>query len=156
MNTYQKRLLAVLAVNVVIVLLFPPFDSLAIGSNLGQVAARGTSTFDAFYFVLDRQANKVVNTDLLLLEIGWIALNGAIGWMLLRDYRAPGRIMSAGTAVLHIFENSKGIINDLIRFMTIYISNKSRSTRVVFKFRPVQALLLIFSLVHRSYRLQRV
>lgn len=77
MNRHQLILLGVAASNAVLILLFPPFDSLAIG--------RGISTFDAFYFVFDRHANKVVNTDLLLMIIGWLALNASAGFLLLRD-----------------------------------------------------------------------
>lgn len=77
MNRQQLILLGVAAANAVLILLFPPFDSIAIG--------RGISTFDAFYFVFDRHANKVVNTDLLLMIIGWLALNASAGFLLLQD-----------------------------------------------------------------------
>lgn len=96
MNSHQKNLLAVLAANILVVLLFPPFDSLGIGLGHG----RGTATFDAFYFVLDRPPDKVVNTDLLFLEIGWLLINGAVGWLLLRSYRSVGNLMSARNATI--------------------------------------------------------
>lgn len=77
MNSSQTIVLGVAAVNLVLVLLFPPFDSVVIG--------RGVSTFDAFYFVFDRQYNKVVNTDLLVLILGWIIVNAGAAWLLLRN-----------------------------------------------------------------------
>jgi hypothetical protein len=91
MNRHQVILLAVTAANAVLILLFPPFDALVIG--------RGISTFDAFYFVFDKHANKVVNTDLLLMIIGWLALNAAAGFLLLKEN--SGRMaMSRRNAVL--------------------------------------------------------
>ena len=98
MNSHQKKLLAVLAANVLLVLLFPPFDSLTIG--LGGGSGRNGATFDAFYFVFDRQFNKVVNTSLLFLELAWLLVNGALGWLLLRGYDAGKAMMSARSAVI--------------------------------------------------------
>ncbi len=98
MNSHQKKLLAVLAVNVLVVLLFPPFDSLNIGSGAG--AGRNGATFDAFYFVFDRQYNKVVNTSLLFLELAWLMVNGTLGWLLLHKYDPAKAMMSARNAVI--------------------------------------------------------
>lgn len=96
MNSHQKKLLVVLAANVLLVLLFPPFDSLTIGLGGG----RNGATFDAFYFVFDRQFNKVVNTNLLFLELAWLIVNGTLGWLLLRNYNPTKAIMSARNAVI--------------------------------------------------------
>ena len=92
MNRSQAIVLSVAAVNIVLVLLFPPFDSIVIG--------RGISTLDAFYFVFDRQYNKVVNTDLLLLLLGWIVLNAGIAWLWLRNARPGVSFLSGRNAVL--------------------------------------------------------
>ena len=97
MNSHQKKLLAALAANVLLVLLFPPFDSLSIGFG---GAARSGATFDAFYFVFDRQYNKVVNTSLLFLELAWLMVNGTLGWLLLRNYNASKAMMSARNATI--------------------------------------------------------
>lgn len=92
MNKSQIIVLGVAAVNLVLVLLFPPFDSVVIG--------RGVSTFDAFYFVFDRQYNKVVNTDLLVLVLGWIIVNAGAAWLLLRDSGSGTPAISRRTGVL--------------------------------------------------------
>ena len=92
MNRSQTTVLILVSVNVVLMLLFPPYDSIVIG--------RGTPTFDAFYFVLDRQYNKVVNTDLLFLELGWILLNGSFGWLMLKSHVSTSAIMSRRTAII--------------------------------------------------------
>lgn len=92
MNSSQATVLALAALNVALMLLFPPFDSLVIG--------RGVSTFDAFYFVFDRQYNKVVDSDLLFLELAWTMLNAGMAWLLLRNFDPRNAIMSRRTAVL--------------------------------------------------------
>jgi len=81
MNASRKILLIVAAANIVLMLLFPPYDSIVIG--------RGAPTLDAFYFVFDRQYNKVVNTDLLFLQLIWVLLNALFAWLLLGD-KNPG------------------------------------------------------------------
>ena len=92
MNRSQATLFALAAVNVVLILLFPPFDSIVIG--------RGVSTLDAFYFVFDRQYNKVVNTDLLFLMLGWILLNSSAGWLWLQKYKPGEPVVGRQTAVI--------------------------------------------------------
>ena len=93
MNRAQFMLLAVAAANIVLMLLFPPYDSLSIGRG-------GTASFDAYYFVFDRQYNKVLNTDLLFLQLGWVLLNACAGWLLLRNPRTGSPVMSRRTAVM--------------------------------------------------------
>lgn len=85
MNGSQLIVLVVAACNIGIMLLFPPFDSIGLG--------RGMQTFDAFYFVFDRQFNKAVNTNLLLIQLYWVLANAALAWLLLRNHgagSAPG------------------------------------------------------------------
>jgi hypothetical protein len=76
-NRAQGIVLAVLAGNVVVMLLFPPYDSLVLGRG-------GAETFDAFYFALQQHFNKVIDANLLLLELYWAVINGALAWLLLR------------------------------------------------------------------------
>ena len=75
MNASRRTLLIIAAANIVLMLLFPPYDSIVIG--------RGAPSLDAFYFVFDRQYNKVVNTDLLFLQLIWVMLNALFAWLLL-------------------------------------------------------------------------
>jgi hypothetical protein len=91
-NSSQATAVAVAAAGIVLMLLFPPYDSMAIG--------RGAPTFDAYYFVFDRQYNKTINSDLLFLQLGWVLLNAAAGWLLLRNYSPERAVMSRRTAVI--------------------------------------------------------
>lgn len=81
MNTAQKYALLVAAANLVLVLLFPPYDYVSM--LLGNVA-----TFDGFYFVLAGEPHRVVNASFLTLEIIVVLTNAGIATLLLRT--APG------------------------------------------------------------------
>ena len=92
MNRPQSLLLAVAALDIVVMLLFPPYDSMVMG--------KGAANFDAYYFVFDRQYNKTINTDLLFLQLGWILANACCGWLLLRQPASGQRIMSLRSGTL--------------------------------------------------------
>ena len=77
MNRHQTILVAAAAVNIALMLVFLPYDALSI--------TRGGTSFDAFYFVFDQQYNKQVNANLLYLEIMWMLINTAAGWLFLRE-----------------------------------------------------------------------
>lgn len=79
MNPSQAIILSVTAANIALMILFPPMDSIALGRG-------GAQTLDAFYFIFDRQYGKVINSDLLLIELYWVLANAAVGWLLLRRY----------------------------------------------------------------------
>lgn len=84
MNRNQGIALTILAFNLALVLAFPPHDYLSL--QQGNIA-----TFDGFYWVLARPANRVVNGDFLTLEMLVLGINAAIAWLLLRTPKADGR-----------------------------------------------------------------
>lgn len=116
MNSSQVTVLAVAAAGIILMLLFPPYDSMAIG--------RGAPTFDAYYFVFDRQYNKTINSDLLFLQLGWVLINASLGWLLLKNYSPESAIMSRRTAVL-LF----GVANLALLLLFPPFENYASSTR---------------------------
>jgi hypothetical protein len=92
MNRHQTILIAVAAANLALMLAFLPYDAISI--------TRGGTSFDAFYFVLDRQYNKQVNSNLLYLEFMWILANTAAGWLCLGDGRRGAIRLTVRTGVL--------------------------------------------------------
>ena len=95
MNRLQASVLGVAVLNLAVMLLFPPYDSIALGRG-------GAQTFDAFYFAFDRHVDKLLNADLLLLELYWVIINASIAWLLLRPHPGAERepIMSRRAAVV--------------------------------------------------------
>jgi hypothetical protein len=93
MNRQQFLALLIAAANLVLLLMFPPYDYVAL--QRGNVP-----TFDGFYFLLGEHVNLVINRDFLTLEILVILINAGISWFLLRsrtsDYRRDGNRYQRG------------------------------------------------------------
>ena len=85
MNSSQTTVVIVAAINLALMLLFPPHDSLSLWRG-------GIPTLDGFYFVFARHYNTQTQTngDLLTLEILWLLINAAFAWLLLQNVRPPG------------------------------------------------------------------
>lgn len=95
MNRNQAIALAISAVNIVLVMLFPPFD-------IYSIAASKTPVFGGFHFTLNRTQYMVVNTSVLLLELFVVLINTGIAWLLLRSRKpkAAQRHVSLQNATL--------------------------------------------------------
>jgi hypothetical protein len=75
----QNATLVVVAVNLVVILLFPPFESVY------AMTKASIPTFEGFYFLFARQQNHVIVTAVLYLEVIFVLINGAIFWLIFRD-----------------------------------------------------------------------
>lgn len=78
MNRPLQIALAVISINVVMMLLFPPYDYVSL--QRGNVP-----TFDGFYFVFGNPANRIINKHFLTLEILVALINACIAWLLIRQ-----------------------------------------------------------------------
>lgn len=84
MNKYQRVIVIVAAVNVALMLLFPPF--------LDNPLRRGVlPSFDGFYPLLTNLGFKRIHNPLLTMEIMFVAINALIAWLLLDRKTAPGQ-----------------------------------------------------------------
>lgn len=95
MNRHQTIALVVAAVNLLLILLFPPVDQYSI-------AATKVPVFAGFHLVFATPPNSVINTGVLWLEVMVVLINTGIAWLLLRD-KAAGtarRRLSFQNAVL--------------------------------------------------------
>jgi hypothetical protein len=90
----QNATLLVVAVNLVIILLFPPFESVF------ALSRAAIPTFEGFYFIFARQADHVIVAAILYLEVFFVLINGAIFWLIFRD--KPDVELTADEAVKHI------------------------------------------------------
>lgn len=92
MNGSQTTVFFIAALDIALMLLFPPYNSMPAG--------RDAAVFDAFYFAFGESHNRVVNWNLLTLELCWVLANAAIAWLLLARYRPGQALMSRRSATL--------------------------------------------------------
>ena len=78
MNQKQKVALWVGAVNLVVLLLFPPIDSFSFTDSKALI-------FAGFHFIFTLSVNEVVNGDMLFLESVVLLVNVGVAWLLLRN-----------------------------------------------------------------------
>lgn len=78
-NRNQRTLLAVVAFNLVIMLLFPPFEnSMAITNAM-------IPTLEGFFFIFGDNSQRQIVTQILYLEIALILINGGLIWLMLKE-----------------------------------------------------------------------
>ncbi len=108
MNKYQRIVVIAAAVNIVLMLLFPPF--------LDNPLRRGVlPSFEGFYPLFSAYGFKRIHSELLTLQIMFVAINGLIAWLVLdrpavkgtqpeiRYTRAIGIFLAANLALLFAF-----------------------------------------------------
>lgn len=78
MSKNQKIALAISAVNLLLILLLPPFDQYSIAKSKIPV-------FAGFHFVLNPDQHSVINSGVLTLEVIVVLINTGIAWLLLKD-----------------------------------------------------------------------
>ena len=78
MNKYQAVTALVAALNLLLMLVFPPYDYLS-STNYD------IPNFDGFLFAFGEHSNRVVNHDFLTIEIFTVLINAAIAWVLLSE-----------------------------------------------------------------------
>lgn len=78
MNRYQRIAVAIAAVNLLLILLFPPFD-------YHSIATAFPPAFAGFYFAFSPPVYGQINSTLLTLEVMVVLVNVGIACLLLRD-----------------------------------------------------------------------
>jgi hypothetical protein len=76
---YQNATLIVVAFNLIVLLLFPPFESVY------AVTQATLPTFEGFHLIFARQPNHVIVTTILYLEVFFVLVNGALFWLLFKE-----------------------------------------------------------------------
>ena len=76
MNKPQSIMLIIAIINILMMLVFPPFDYISV--------SRSIPTFDGFYFLFGENVNRQINASFLYLELFVVMLNTAIAWLLLQ------------------------------------------------------------------------
>lgn len=76
---YQNATLAVVAVNLVVILLFPPFE------NHSAVTRAILPSFQGFYFIFAVPRQHVIVTALLYIEVIFVLVNGGLLWLMFKE-----------------------------------------------------------------------
>lgn len=78
-NRQQRAVLGLVAINLVVVLLFPPFEFFA------AISKATLPTFEGFYFLFADNSQRQLVTAVLYIEVALVIINGALLWLLFRD-----------------------------------------------------------------------
>lgn len=87
-NRYQRAVLWLVAANLVLVVLFPPFQ------NYAAITQAALPSFEGFYFLFADNSTRQIVATILYLEVMLILVNGGLLWLLLKD-RGPEEKLSA-------------------------------------------------------------
>ena len=82
----QDGVLLVVAFNLVLMLLFPPFEHYA------AITKAALPTFEGFYFVFGDNAQRQIVTTILSIDIALVLINGALLWLMFRDRGQPQKL----------------------------------------------------------------
>lgn len=78
MTRLQRGVLWLVGINLVLVLLFPPFE------NYRAITKAVIPTFEGFYFIFADHAARQIITSILYIEVTLVLINGALAWLLFR------------------------------------------------------------------------
>jgi len=82
-SRYQKAVLVFTAVNLVIIMLFPPLESVFALTNAAL------PSFEGFYFILNSPLDHTVVTTLLYLEVSFVLVNAGLAWLIFGQRKCP-------------------------------------------------------------------
>ncbi|MDO8790001.1 MAG: hypothetical protein Q7J42_18145 [Sulfuritalea sp.] len=78
-NRKQRVVLGLVAINLILVLLFPPFE------YFSAITKAALPTFEGFYFVFGHNEMRQMVTSILYIEVALVIINGALLWLLFKD-----------------------------------------------------------------------
>lgn len=91
----QNAVLLITGVNLVLMLLFPPFESVFAVTNAAL------PNFEGFYFIFGKKPNHTIVTTVLYIEVFFILVNGALFWLIFKERRSsqltPAQIQALST-----------------------------------------------------------
>lgn len=78
---YQNAILLMVAANLTVILLFPPFE------HVDAITGALLPTFQGFYFIFAAGPMLTIVAPILYLEVIFVLINGALLWLLFRKER---------------------------------------------------------------------
>ena len=78
-NRYQRGVLWLIALNLLLVVLFPPFQ------NYASISKAALPSFEGFYFLFGDNSQRQMVAAILYIEVCLVLINGSILWLLFRN-----------------------------------------------------------------------
>ncbi|PKO83796.1 MAG: hypothetical protein CVU17_06860 [Betaproteobacteria bacterium HGW-Betaproteobacteria-11] len=78
-NRLQRRILVLIALNLIVILLFPPFE------NFASISKAVLPSFEGFYFVFGDNSQRQLVASILYIEVTLVLINGGLLWLLFKD-----------------------------------------------------------------------
>lgn len=78
----QNAVLVVVAINLIVILLFPPFE------NVVNLRSLDTSEFQGFHFIFFADPMHAIMTSVLYEEVVFVLFNGALAWFFFREEKS--------------------------------------------------------------------
>ncbi|MBI5790819.1 MAG: hypothetical protein HZA63_05030 [Rhodocyclales bacterium] len=78
-NWRQRSVLLLVGINLVLMLLFPPFE------YYSAITKAALPTFEGFYFIFGDNSQRQLVTPILYIEVALVLINGALLWLAFRD-----------------------------------------------------------------------
>jgi hypothetical protein len=82
-NRYQRGVLWLVAINLILMLLFPPFEYYYL------INPASIPTFDGFYFVFGDNSQRQIVAPVLYIEVALLLINGGLLWLLFEERGEP-------------------------------------------------------------------
>jgi len=84
---FQNAVLVITSINLAVMILFPPFESVFAMTNAAL------PNFEGFYFIFSRMPNHTIVTAVLHIELIFILVNGGLIWLIFKE-RRPSQMSS--------------------------------------------------------------
>lgn len=78
-NRNQRIVLGLMAANLILMLLFPPFE------NYTAITKATLPTFDGFFYLFGDNSSRQIVTPILYIELALALANGGLLWLMFRD-----------------------------------------------------------------------
>ena len=98
---YQNAVLIFAAINLVVIVLFPPFESVFALTNAAL------PSFEGFYFLFTQPPNHTIVTALLYIEMIFVLVNAALAWLIFKQRHTPGLTREQAQALALQLRRSK-------------------------------------------------
>lgn len=121
MNKVQKVVLALTAFNLLLILMFPPFDDYSVTNH-------DIAIFGGFRFFLYAAPNAIINASFMFLELAVVLINSAIFWLITLENRQRHGRQQFSYRKATLFLIAANLIVIVLFPPFEYISNMTRAT----------------------------